>query len=201
MHSLPVAVLSLLVGSGALAGAETMDDVTFSFASETFPSHFGPPIPVAGAYFSGVLPAMPQPVDAPFPAASGPGFWYNTNGLPFYEQREGQPGTSFDFYPGGVSLVPTAEVGVPRAYDYFTLANGGSLYSGPVSAPTLISGVYNAVDVVDIPGVGNFQLPGEITIAQVAAGTSSVPEPGSLGLVASGVLAMLGTWRVRRRVA
>ena len=202
MRSLPAALFSLLIGSAAMAGAETMDTITFSFASESFPSYPGlPPIEIEGVNFVSVLPSMPRPVEAPFAAESGPGFWYNTDGLPFSQQPEGAPGKSFHFAPGAVSFVPTADIDLPRAYDYFTLTGGGSLYTGPVSAPMLVSGVYNANYSLDVSGAGNFNLPGVITIAPETAGTSPVPEPGSLGLVASGVLAMLGTWRGQRRAA
>lgn len=200
MRLLPVVAFLLTFGSAACARADAMDTITFSFASRSFPTFPGlPPNVIEGVDFTVTLPAMPVPVAPPFGPSTAPGFWYNTDGLPFSEQPQGAPGTSFEFYPGGVRFLPTQDVNYPRAYDAFSLTGASSLYAGPDSAPTLLPGSYDANYYVTI--FGTYNLPGTITIAPVSSGTSPVPEPGSFGLLLSGILAAAGLVRSRQQAA
>jgi len=74
-----------------------------------------------------------------------------------------------------------------------TILNGDTLFMGPESSPTFKLGTFNLGGLVDI-GNGPVPLNGTLTITQL----SSVPEPGSLVLLGSGVLGLAGL--VRRRL-
>lgn len=74
----------------------------------------------------------------------------------------------------------------------FDAPNGD--YTGPDTAPVFIPGVYTGAQIYLAKTLGVYN--GTVTISDVGAGTTATPEPGTWGLVGTG---LLGCVRVVRR--
>ena len=67
-------------------------------------------------------------------------------------------------------------------------------FNGPNTAPVLISGTYSGGFLYDNSNLGGYD--GTVVISDVGVGTATTPEPGTWGLVGTG---LLGCVRVVRR--
>jgi hypothetical protein len=79
---------------------------------------------------------------------------------------------------------------VPRA---FTKIFAPTLFTGPVDAPTFLTGTYDAEYE---PVIGFPLFPGTITIEPLTA--STVPEPSTFTLLATGILGAITTFKQRK---
>jgi hypothetical protein len=79
----------------------------------------------------------------------------------------------------------------------FTQILAPNLFTGPIDAPTFLTGTFNAVLETDIPFLPPF--PGTITIEPLT--NSTVPEPSSFALMATGILGAITTLRHRKSMS
>ncbi len=175
----------------ATAHAETFDTITFSFPVTAIPQPFGnPPDVVRSINQSVVVPASPTPVNEPFFVSPGT-FWIDPFGNP--PGAFPPPGdVSYYFSPGGAGFVFTENLFSPRAYFNFMSAQ---LFTGAPTAPTFLIGTFAAQYAVPIFGYGYDA--GTITISPVDTPPSTVPEPGSFLLLATGALGTVASLRRR----
>jgi hypothetical protein len=177
------AVLASALSIPLTAHADAIDQFTFSFAT--------PP---------GFLPAN-LVIDL---AASPPG---STGGLGICFQNcfsvFGQVGDTpyvvdfMQFTPGAGTIVEYAVTNPtfgpptqPRAYTQIFAPN---LFSGSITDPTFLTGTFDAEYQ---PVVGFPEFPGTITIEPL--NNSTVPEPSTLALMATGILGVISTLRSRK---
>jgi hypothetical protein len=78
----------------------------------------------------------------------------------------------------------------------FTQILAPNLFTGPFDAPTFLTGTFNGELETDIPFFPPF--PGTITIEPLT--NSTVPEPSSFALMATGILGAISTLRYRRSI-
>jgi hypothetical protein len=156
MFSAALLLLSFSLLAASQIRADGMDSYVYEFGGNTF---------------TWELPT--NPVIAPDNAYLGMGF--TIPDLSFSENGVAMVGT-LDFYntsmDGGFDLW----IG---GY-YFSNAYGPQLYTGPESAPTLLTGTFSLTDY------GNGDSPTEGNILQVTS-VSSVPEPSTFSLLAIGL--------------
>jgi hypothetical protein len=85
----------------------------------------------------------------------------------------------------------------PPARAYGTIFDLPALFTGPVSAPTFLTGTFNGV-YRDVPVFVLPPFPGTLTIEPLT--NSTVPEPSSFALMATGILGAITTLRYRRSI-
>lgn len=83
---------------------------------------------------------------------------------------------------------------IPPARAFGTILDLPALFTGPVSAPTFLAGTFNG-EYRDVP-VFPQSFPGTITIEPLT--NSTVPEPSSIALMATGILGAITTLRHRK---
>ncbi len=112
---------------------------------------------------------------------------------PKYESRVLGPAADTLFTRAG-NVEGVQEGFVTDAFDLnFSAPNG--FFTGPITAPVLIPGMYLGGSIY-LPGEGIYD--GTVTISDVGVATAT-PEPGTWGLVGTGLLGCVGV--ARRRLA
>jgi hypothetical protein len=135
------------------------------------------------------LPASPQPL-------------FGVSGLGYV----GQSG-SFNYLVRVLELSPTETIveyanylscciPPPRAFTNIFLTT--TVFTGPVDAPTFLTGTFDGVYETDFPKFPN-SFPGTLTIEPLT--NSTVPEPSSFALMATGILGAITTLRHRRSMS
>ncbi len=110
-----------------------------------------------------------------------------------YESRVLGPAADTLFTRGG-NVEGVQEGFVTDAFDlHFSAPNG--FFTGPITAPVLTPGMYLGGSIY-LPGEGIYD--GTVTISDVGVATAT-PEPGTWGLVGTGLLGLVGV--ARRRLA
>ncbi len=198
MRVTPVLLSAVCLLATCVAGAETYDTITYSFAAVSFQTPGGIPgnLDTVGSIQETVT-VLASPVVIPAPFVPDPSsFWIN----PTYSGPPGSyppPGDKEYFFgPTNEGFVFADNVEYPRAYFHFKTQ--GPLFTGPVSSPTFVPGVYAAQYSVPVFGYG-FD-PGTITIAAVGGPVSAAPESPTLGLELAGLATFLA-WAGWRRYA
>jgi hypothetical protein len=134
---------------------------------DTFTYSFG------GNTFIWQLPASPGPIDP----SNFTGVMFAILGVSYTENGLAQIPTEFDFFSfgdlGGFEIIPPTMSGPPPANTF-----GAQLYSGSTESPTFIPGTYH---------LNNDSPDGPLDTLNIAT-----PEPSSLMLLGSGLLALLG---------
>lgn len=164
-------VTVLALLSAGRAQADTIDSFTYTFAGNTF---------------TWQLPASPTVASNEFEL----GTFFAILGVPYSENGVAAttPG-EFDFFAagqmGGLQLFLSADNSVPiNAY-------GAQLYQGPESAPTFVANTYM---------LNNNDASGPLGTLVITAPPVDTPEPSSGLLLGAGLIALLGTATLRRRV-
>jgi PEP-CTERM motif len=166
------------------AHADAIDQFTFSFAT---PPGFVPANLVID------LPASPPGSTGQI----GPGICFRdcfsvfgqVDNIPYVVDFQ-------QFVPGGGTIVEYAVTNPllgppdePRAYTHILAP---TLFAGPVTDPTFLTGTFDA----EYQPVIGFEFPGIITIEPL--NDSTVPEPSTLALMATGILGAVTTLRFRK---
>ncbi|MBB5338608.1 PEP-CTERM sorting domain-containing protein [Tunturiibacter gelidoferens] len=174
-----LALLASALSIPLTAHADTIDQLSFDFP------HISDGHP---GVLTIDLPASPQPY---LPFVSG--LFLGQSGSVDYLVQIGELSPTetligYAFYVGGP--IPPA-----RAFTqiYFTTA----LLTGPVDAPTFLTGTFNGVYKIDVPFLPPY--PGTLTIEPLT--NSTVPEPSSLALMATGILGAITTLRHRKSMS
>ena len=181
----------LAICSPGVAHGDALDTITFSFPQTTLqPYPYSPPDVLSAIQRSVVVPASPTPLQPTLPALPNgfvidPGF----DGPAYPPQND----ELYFFDPFGEGYVFVGNIGSPRAYMNFSSAQ---IYSGSAADPTFVPGTYAAFYLAP---VFNTQIFGTITVTADTSTPSAVPEPASLGLLATGALAGVHAFRRRRK--
>lgn len=138
--------------------------------------------------FAWVLPTNPTP------GSYGIGLGFALNNISFSETGSGGTTTgtgTMDFFNGANGGGFDLWVG---SYNYLINAYGPQLYSGPESAPTMLAGPFTVV--VDY---GDGTVP---PVSGTSGNATSVPEPGTLPLLAIGLaIALAFSFRFFARIS
>ena len=185
------ALLTSALSIPLTAHADTIDQFTFNFPhpSNGFPSTFTVDLPSTPppSYLGGLLGACPASdcitVLGTYPTQSSHIL------VNFTEISPTETEVSYAFY--------NLSSPIPPARAFATIFNLPALFTGPVSAPTFLTGTFDG-EYRDVP-VFPQSFPGTITIEPLT--NSTVPEPSSFALLATGILGAITTLRHRRSMS
>ena len=186
---LPVALLASAFTLPLTAHADAIDQFTFNF--DTPPEYLSLHLTVD-------LPASPPP--SPFTGficggecfvafgESGPNTYTDTYIFQFFQSSPVSTGTEVDFalYIG----FPSSSLPPQQAYRFIFASE--DLFTGSLSDPTFIPGTFDALYK---PFFTAPSFPGTITIEPI---DTTVPEPSTLAMMATGILGAITTLRSRK---